>query len=161
MRAWKPWRRTAIRRRWQPRSKPRAGIATRACSRFRWVPKGGAPVGPGQAYEFNVIATPGDVLSFATRFVQSNDLFYAPSEEGIDLFPGGVALEGDITDRLLLWDAGTEKNEKPGFGVYQAPRQPGPNIGPDEGGLVKILEPCFAYPELGNVLRVTLTKVAG
>ena len=123
--------------------------------------EGGAPVGPGQAYEFNVIATPGDVLSFATRFVQSNDLFYAPSEEGIDLFPGGVALEGDITDRLLLWDAGTEKNEKPGFGVYQAPRQPGPNTGPDEGGVVKILEPCFPYPELGDVLRVTLTKVAG
>ena len=123
--------------------------------------EGGAPVGPGQAYEFNVIATPGDVLSFVTMFVQSNDLFYAPSEEGIDLFPGGVALEGDITDQLLLWDAGTEVNAKPGFGPYQAPRQPGPNTGPDEGGVVRILEPCFPYPELGDVLRVTLTKVAG
>ena len=123
--------------------------------------EGGAPVGPAQAYEFNVIATPGDVLSFVTMFVQSNDLFYAPSEEGIDLFPGGVALEGDITDRLLLWDAGTEVNAKPGFGPYQAPRQPGPDTGPDEGGVVRILEPCFPYPELGDVLRVTLTKVAG
>ena len=123
--------------------------------------EGGAPVGPAQAYEFNVIAMPGDVLSFVTMFVQSNDLFYAPSEEGIDLFPGGVALEGDITDRLLLWDAGTEVNAKPGFGRYQAPRQPGPNTGPEEGGVVRILEPCFPYPELGDVLRVTLTKVAG
>ena len=122
---------------------------------------GGAPVGPGQAYEFNVMATPGDALSFVTMFVQSNDLFYAPSEEGIDLFPDGVALEGDITDRLLLWDAGTEVNEKPGFGTYQAPRQPGPDTGPAENGVVRILEPCFTYPELGDVLRVTLTKVAG
>ncbi len=123
--------------------------------------EGPAPVGPGQAYEFEVIATPGDALSFVTMFVQSNDLFYAPSEQGIDLFPGGVALEGDITDQILLWDAGTEVNEKPGFGVYQAPRQPGPNSGPVEDGVVNILDPCFTYPDLSDVLRVTLTKVAG
>ena len=122
---------------------------------------GPAPVGPGGAYEFNVIATPGDVLSFVTMFVQSNDLFYAPSAEGVDLFPDGVALEGDITDMILLWDGGTEVNARPGFGSYQAPRQPGANMGPDEGGLVNILEPCFPYPELGDVLRVTVTKVAG
>lgn len=122
---------------------------------------GPAPVGPGQAYEFEVIATPGDHLSFVTMFVQSNDLFYAPPAEGIDLFPNGVALEGDITDQIMLWDAGTEVNEKPGLGVYQAPRQPGPDSGPAEDGLVNILDPCFTYPDLSDVLRVTLTKVAG
>lgn len=122
---------------------------------------GPAHVGPGQAYEFSVIATPGDALSFVTMFVESNDLFYAPPEEGIDLFPGGVALEGDITDRILLWDAGTEVNEKPGLGVYQLPRQPGPSTGPVEDGVVKVLDPCFTYPDLPDVLRVTLTKVAG
>ena len=122
---------------------------------------GPAPVGPGQAYEFEVIATPGDALSFVTMFVQSNDLFYAPAAEGIDLFPNGVALEGDITDRIMLWDAGTEVNEKPGLGVYQAPRQPGPDSGPDENGLVNLLDACFTYPDLSDVIRVTLTKVAG
>jgi len=121
-----------------------------------------APLGPGQAYEFEVIATPGDALSFVAMFLQSNDVFYAPSSaEGIDLFPDGVALEGDITDQIMLWDAGTEVNEKPGLGVYQAPRQPGPDSGPDENGLVNLLDACFTYPELSDVLRVTLTKVAG
>lgn len=122
---------------------------------------GPAPVGPGQAYEFEVIATPGDALSFVTMFVQSNDLFYAPAAEGIDLFPNGVALEGDITDQIMLWDAGTEVNEKPGLGPYQAPRQPGPDSGPDENGLVNLLDACFTYPDLSDVLRVTLTKVVG
>ena len=144
-------------------------IEVRAAGRFRdagmfAVPLGAAgpaQVGPGQAYEFSVIATPGDALSFVTMFVQSNDLFYAPPQEGIDLFPGGVALEGDITDRILLWDAGTEVNEKPGLGVYQLPRQPGPSTGPVEDGVVKVLDPCFTYPNLSDVLRVTLTKVAG
>ena len=70
-------------------------------------------------------------------------------------------LEGDITDMLMLWDAGTEPNEKPGYGIYQAPRQSGPNMGPTEGGLVNLLDPCYAYPELGDVLRVTVTKIAG
>ena len=128
------------------------------------VPAGGdgpAPLHPGQAYEFEVFATPGDALSFVTMFVQSNDLFYAPAEAGLDLFPDGMPLEGDITDMLMLWDAGTEPNEKPGYGIYQAPRQSGPNMGPTEGGLVNLLDPCYAYPELGDVLRVTVTKIAG
>jgi hypothetical protein len=38
---------------------------------------------PGQAFEFKVAAKPGERLTFATMFVQSNDLFYAPREDGI------------------------------------------------------------------------------
>ena len=123
--------------------------------------EGGAPVGPAQAYEFNVIATPGDVLSFVTMFVQSNDLFYAPSEEGIDLFPGGGRARRRHHGPAPALGRGHGGQREAGFGPYQAPRQPGPDTGPDEGGLVRILEPCFPYPELGDVLRVTLTKVAG
>jgi len=33
---------------------------------------------PGQAFEFKVTAKPGEQLTIATMFVQSNDLFYAP-----------------------------------------------------------------------------------
>jgi len=40
----------------------------------------------GGAYEFKVTAKPGERLTIATMFVQSNDLFYAPREEGIALF---------------------------------------------------------------------------
>ena len=39
---------------------------------------------PGQPFTFT--AAPGDLLQFATMFVQSNDLFFAPRDGGIALF---------------------------------------------------------------------------
>jgi hypothetical protein len=36
---------------------------------------------PGDAFEFKVSAKPGERLTIAAMFVQSNDLFYAPREE--------------------------------------------------------------------------------
>ena len=69
------------------------------------------PAGPGAAYEFTVEAYPGQYLTFATMFVQSNDWIFAPGEEGIALFDmDGNPLGGDITDQIFLWDAGTEEN---------------------------------------------------
>jgi hypothetical protein len=88
------------------------------------------PLFPGDAYEWTFAAAPGHRLSFAAMFVQSNDLFYAPAEGGIALYDGdGMPLEGDITDQLLLWDAGTEINQEPGLGADQAPRQMAPDSG--------------------------------
>ena len=104
------------------------------------------PLFPGQAYEFLVAAEAGDYLSFATMFVQSNDLFYAPPDRGIALFPNGIALEGDITDEVMLWDAGTEFNERPGVGLGQAPRQAGPNTGPEEARTVETARPVLQVP---------------
>ena len=70
---------------------------------------------PGQAFEFKVTAKPGERLSIASMFAQSNDLFYAPREEGIALFDAsGKPIRGDVTSQILLWDAGTEVNEEPG-----------------------------------------------
>lgn len=40
------------------------------------------PVLPGDAYEFEVVAAPGQRLSLATMFVQSNDGFFAPAPQG-------------------------------------------------------------------------------
>lgn len=78
---------------------------------------------PGNAYEFSIEAAPGDHLSFATMFVQSNDLFFSPDGMGIALFGAdGAPISGDVTDQILLWDAGTEVNQLPGFGADQAPR---------------------------------------
>ena len=90
---------------------------------------GPAPIFPGEAYEFTFGANPGDKLSFATMFVQSNDLFYAPTGAGIALFNGMTPVNGDVTAQVHLWDAGTEMNEEPGVGANQAPRQGGPNMG--------------------------------
>ncbi len=121
---------------------------------------GSAPIGPGMSYSFSFDAEAGNMLSFATMFVQSNDLFYAPGMAGIELFPGGVALgsdgAADVTAMVGLWDAGTEINEEPGVGMYQAPRQSGANSGPTEG-IVQTVQDGYDYPAVDDVIRVTLT----
>ncbi|MBD3334652.1 MAG: hypothetical protein GF355_03970 [Candidatus Eisenbacteria bacterium] len=115
------------------------------------------PAGPGQAYEFTFEAEEGMRLSFATMYVQSNDLFYAPSGEGIALFDGqGDPISGDITGEILLYDAGTELNEEPGVGPNQAPRQSGPDTGPTEG-VVQPVQDGFEYEEVDELIEATLT----
>ena len=99
-------------------------------------------------------------------FVQSNDLFFAPSDEGIDLFAASSkitstrvkAISGDITDHIMLWDAGTEVNEEPGVGVNQAPRQPAPDTGPDENGVVRLVNDGYSYPPVNQLIEVTITQ---
>jgi hypothetical protein len=114
------------------------------------------PLIPGGAYEWRFAAQRGDRLSFAFMFVHSNDLFYAPGADGIPLFEGDRPLSGDITSRVLLWDAGTEVNQMPGIGPDQAPRQPAANSGTREMGAVWPVNDGFAYPAIGEVLKVTL-----
>jgi len=116
------------------------------------------PLPPGGAYEFTIVAVPGDMLSFATMFVQSNDLFYAPDGAGITLFNSdGTPVSGDVTGQVQLWDAGTEVNQEPGVGPDQAPRQTGPDTGPDENGVVQIVSDEFTYPDTSATIRVTIT----
>ena len=51
-------------------------------------------------------------------FVHSNDLFYAPADNGMALWDaGGFLKTGDVTSEFMLWDAGTEMNEEPGEGI--------------------------------------------
>jgi hypothetical protein len=110
---------------------------------------------PGQP--FTITARPGDKLAFATMFVQSNDLFYGLENAGIDIFDRtGKPLAGDLTARVVLYDAGTEVNEAPGVGPNQAPRQAKPNTGPSESKPVQIVKDGFAYPAAAAVIRVTV-----
>ena len=123
-----------------------------------------APIGPGGAYEFEVEAMPGDRLSFATMFVPSNDLFYAPDDRGIALFDGDEPLSGDKTIAVGLWDAGTEVNEEPGVGPNQVQRQSGPDTGEDENGTVRLVTEVadgYGYPYVPEVLRLTLEPAMG
>jgi len=121
---------------------------------------GPAPLPPGNSYEFYVTAKYNDYLNFATMFVQSNDLFIAPSEMGISLFDGKKEpISGDITAYLYLWDAGTEMNEEPGVGPNQAPRQAGPNTGVDENGVVQLVNDGYTYPSLTDIVKVTVTPM--
>ena len=118
------------------------------------------PALPGKAYEFAIVAMPGEKLAFTTMFGQSNDLFYAPGEAGIALFDGkGRPVGGDVTAQIALWDAGTEVNEEPGFGMNQAPRQEAPNTGTSEKRMVAKVKDAFHYPKVSEVLKVTITPV--
>lgn len=125
---------------------------------------GPAAIGPGESYEFSFSAAPGSKVSFATMFVESNDLFYAPLEKGIALFNSdGTPRETDITRELFLWDAATELNEEPGIGPNQAARQSEPGAGlPDTLGRVSAccVHDPWTYPAVGSVINATLSSDA-
>jgi len=112
------------------------------------------PLVPGSSYTFTFRAMPGDYLSFATMFVQSNDLFFGTACIGIPLFEEGTPLSGDITSLIRLWDCGTEVNEVPGIGLYQAPRQKGLDMGAPEYKKVHVATGSF--PDVPDMIRVTI-----
>lgn len=120
---------------------------------------------PGESREYTFHAARGQHLSLATMFVQSNDLFFAPADNGFALYNAmGEAVTGDVTGYLELWDAGTEVNEEPGVGPNQAPRQSGPDTGMDENGTVRLLEDVadgYTYPAVGELIRATLAHDGG
>ncbi|MEL6674258.1 MAG: spondin domain-containing protein [Bacteroidota bacterium] len=115
---------------------------------------------PGETATADFQAGPGDYLSFATMFVQSNDLFYGFDDTGLALYDqDGNAVTGDVTGAVDLWDSGTEVNEEPGVGLNQAPRQSGPDTGPAENAQVQLLANVgdgFNYPSDESVIRVSL-----
>ncbi|HHH50351.1 MAG TPA: hypothetical protein ENK52_05170 [Saprospiraceae bacterium] len=118
---------------------------------------------PGMSESFTFNAGKGQYLKFATMFAQSNDIFYAPSDEGIALYDAnGMAVTGDLSAMIHLWDAGTEVNEEPGVGMNQAPRQSAPNTGMDENGTVALvanISDGFNYPM--NGLKFSLSHDGG
>lgn len=114
------------------------------------------PIGPGGSYEFSFTATPGMKLSMTMMFGQSNDWFYAFDADGIHLFEGNRPISGDVTSKLILWDAGTEKDEEPGIGPNQGPRQKAPNTGEDEHGTVHKARKSAFYNKTAELLRVTI-----
>lgn len=117
------------------------------------------PIRPGDAYEFSFEAQPGMRLFMTMMNGQSNDWFYAPDESGIELFPNGKAVSGDVTNRFILFDAGTEVDEELGIGPNQGPRQSAPNTGPDENGVVMRVKSDFAN-KTAQLFRVTITPEA-
>jgi hypothetical protein len=120
----------------------------------------GGPISPGKGYEFEIEAAPGQTLSMAWMFGQSNDLFYS-NDRPIALFDdAGTPVQGDMTAQLALWDAGTEANEEPGLGPNQGPRQKSEQAGVAEHQAVAHVRDRFAYPRTADVLRVTITPAA-
>ncbi|MEO0321325.1 MAG: spondin domain-containing protein [Myxococcota bacterium] len=138
--------------------------------------EGPGPAAPGDGYTFSVIPTmEGRFLSLATMVIPSNDLFLAFGPNGIALLEADGSLRSeedinaDIAVALAVWDAGTEQNQAGAAGSMQARPpffggpggQPGPNMGEAEGnGLVRqVPDGVWAYPAIGDVVRVTITPV--
>jgi len=117
---------------------------------------------PGSSATFRLVARPGDRLSLETMFVQSNDWFYG--FPGLALFRNGRPISGNVTNRIRLYDAGTEVDEEPGAGTFQKPNQ-GPNdvnVGPGENEPVQLQSRTgdgFAVPPTSAVIRVTIQPV--
>ncbi len=123
---------------------------------------GPQPAFPGQAFVFMVEAKPGEILSFATMYAQSNDWFYAPGFFGIPLFDfWGNPMSGNMTNYVGLWDAGTEVDQVPGIGPDQAPRQSAPDTGESEHERIWPPQDGFVYPPTGEVIKITITPMDG
>jgi hypothetical protein len=115
----------------------------------------GGPLTPGKAYEFTITAEPGQFLSIATMFGQSNDWFYSV-DRPIALFNGGKAVSGDMSRQVALFDAGTEVDEEPGLGPNQAPRQATPEAGVREHEPVTHAGGKWRIPATSEVFRLTI-----
>ena len=118
------------------------------------------PALPGSGYNFSFNAAPGENISFATMFVQSNDWFFAPNELGIPVYKAdGTPNTGDVTRYLALWDAGTEGDQPVGAGRDQAPRQSGPDTGPTDpnSNVRQVL--AEELPPVSDLVRATLTQI--
>jgi hypothetical protein len=84
------------------------------------------------------------------------------------LFDGDEPISGNVTDRLDLYDAGTEQDARPGHGPKEPP---GPvqkpvqdpmatDVGTDEGVPIRLAEerhPEFDIPDASEVIEVTIT----
>jgi hypothetical protein len=116
----------------------------------------GGPLTPGKSYEFTLKAVPGQFLTLAAMFGQSNDWFYS-NDRPIALFSNGKPVSGDMTPQLSLWDAGTEVDEEPGAGPNQAPRQKSANSGTPETQSVVHVSGRWTPPAIGRLIRVTVT----
>ena len=103
----------------------------------------GADTGKTGMTSFNLIATPGSKLYFATMVAPSNDWFAAPGSGGIELFDDSGAINS-AAPTIYVWDAGTEEDvENP---------HPPDDDGLDDDATVRILRDAM--------FKVTVT-VAG
>lgn len=115
-------------------------------------------IGPGGSFQFSFTAIEDENLSLATMFVQSNDWFYAFNPSGLPLFNNGIALSGDLTESIFLYDAGTELDEYAGAGLFQVIRQPSTNSGTvDTDTNVRLISPSGNIPANSNVIKVSIT----
>ena len=57
----------------------------------------------------------------------------------------------------MLFDAGTEKDEEPGIGPNQGPRQKDPNAGEPENGKAHPAKTSAFFTKNGELFKITIT----
>ena len=140
--------------------KSQTGVAQVGAAAMPVGGSGNGPLTPGQGYEFQITARPGEQLSVAWMFGQSNDLFYS-NDRPIALFGAdGKPVTGSMTAQLSLWDAGTEVNEEPGLGPNQGPRQASADAGIAEHEGIAHVRDRFSYPRIAEVLQFSIAPQA-
>lgn len=113
---------------------------------------------PGESVSITFNAAKGQVLMFATMYGYSNDIFFAPENTGINLFNSdGVAITGDVSSQVKLWDNGTRINQAPGSEVTHP--------GTAELGNVEMIKDNKdaqgnTYPEASELMKLTLAYTA-
>ncbi|MEM9456614.1 MAG: spondin domain-containing protein [Myxococcota bacterium] len=122
------------------------------------------PLLPGDSYRFTVTAEPMTRLSLGLMVVGSNDLFIAPNPEGLSLFGGGgqPLAARDVSESLRVWDAGTEQDQAPGQGPFQALHGGSPDLGPAEPPVPSVIRPhqssTRAIPLGPDLVEVVVTE---
>lgn len=115
---------------------------------------GSDPSGP------NEVLGSGMVLSLASMFVPSDDLFYAFQPSSFALFDeNDQPVGGGVTERVRLYDAGPEGDQEPGVGIDQAPRQSGADTGSSgEGSILRGngSDGEVSSPSPNNIICVTI-----
>lgn len=122
------------------------------------------PLLPGASYEFEFTTEDTSaLLSLASMFVQSNDVFVANGATEIPLFDdaGEPLAERDITAMLSFWDAGTEADQAPGAGPDQAPRQSAADSGAAEGVVRPFTDSTRALPAASKLVNIEVTEDGG
>jgi hypothetical protein len=127
-------------------------------------PDAGNGLAAGESATFTFEARPDQKLQIMTMFGQSNDWFYAFGNGGIELFNGDTPISGDITSKIVLYDAGTELDEMPGLGLFQKPDHPNTiDVGAvDPINMIQaavVRHPTFIIPPTTGVIRVSVSSV--
>lgn len=96
------------------------------------------PIAPGASVSFEIEATPGQKLNFATMLVSSNDWFVSNNQVGITLFneDGSPITDFENLNKFYLFDSGTEEDQAVGLGDGQPMRGNVP-VADDENNAVR------------------------
>ena len=122
------------------------------------------PIAPGDSYRVEFTADPFSRISMAMMIVGSNDQIIATGAPGIGLFAGGGQPLGvrDVTNVLDVWDAGTEGNQAPSQGPWQALHGGSPNMGaPESGGVFPHTDSTRAIPLPVDLVSVDVEVTPG